>query len=71
MKKTSFKIEDMHCANCTHWLWHDGLCDCNNRIAKGGFDKICPNCENTTGEGKCISAIEEINTDKIWEHTFT
>ena len=70
MKKSSFKIEDMHCANCAHWLWHDGVCNCENRIANGKFDKICPNCEKGNGEGKCISDIEETKASNLLENIF-
>ncbi|MDP2973523.1 MAG: hypothetical protein Q8N60_00585 [Candidatus Diapherotrites archaeon] len=37
------------------WLWEDGICRCGEMIAKGEFDKVCPQCKKGIEEGRCIS----------------
>jgi hypothetical protein len=41
-----------------HWLWPDGICRCDEMIAKGEFDKVCPQCQRGIEEGKCSSTTE-------------
>ncbi|MFH1836389.1 MAG: hypothetical protein ABH851_09400 [Methanobacteriota archaeon] len=38
-----------------HWLWDDGICRCDEMIAKGEFDKVCPQCQKAIEEGACNS----------------
>ncbi|MFA4855316.1 MAG: hypothetical protein WC634_01855 [archaeon] len=37
------------------WIWDDGYCRCDEMIAKGEFDKVCPQCKKGLEEGKCVS----------------
>ena len=38
-----------------HWLWDDGSCHCDEMIAKGEFDKVCPQCVKGIELGLCKS----------------
>ena len=42
-----------------NWIWEDGTCECDAMIAKGEFDKVCPQCKKGIEEGKCTSTVEE------------
>ena len=42
-----------------HWLWDDGACYCDDMIAKGEFDKVCPQCKNGIELGLCKSTQED------------
>ena len=42
-----------------NWLWDDGLCRCDEMIAKGEFDKVCPECKNGIEEEFCESTLED------------
>ena len=35
------------------WLWEDGACRCDEMIAQGEFDKVCPQCKRGIEEGRC------------------
>ena len=52
---------DPPCTMCYlgDWLWDDGTCDCDGMIAKGEFDKVCPQCKRGIEEGRCISTAQE------------
>ena len=52
---------DPPCTMCFlgHWLWDDGICRCDDMIAKGEFDKVCPQCVRGIEEGQCKSIKEE------------
>ncbi len=52
---------DPPCTMCFlgDWLWDDGTCDCDGMIAKGEFDKVCPQCKRGIEEGRCISSAQE------------
>ncbi|MFH1403960.1 MAG: hypothetical protein ABIH11_06815 [Candidatus Altiarchaeota archaeon] len=39
-----------------HWIWGDGKCRCDDMIAKGEFDKVCPQCKKKAEEGQCKSS---------------
>lgn len=39
------------------WVWKDGTCDCDGMIAKGEWDKVCPQCIRGIKEGRCKSEI--------------
>ena len=41
-----------------HWIWDDGTCACDEMIAKGELDKVCPQCKRGIEEGECKSANE-------------
>ena len=45
-----------------HWIWDDGICRCDEMIAKGEFDKVCPQCEKAIEEGQCKSSLETVCT---------
>lgn len=38
-----------------HWIWDDGSCMCDDMIAKGEFDKVCPQCVKGIELGLCKS----------------
>lgn len=35
------------------WLWDDGICRCDDMIAQGKDDKVCPQCKRGLEEGLC------------------
>jgi len=38
-----------------HWIWDDGVCRCDELIAQGRTDEICPQCKRGIEEGRCRS----------------
>ncbi len=38
-----------------NWIWEDGSCYCDDMIAKGEMDKVCPECQKGIEEGFCKS----------------
>ncbi len=42
-----------------HWLWDDGICRCDDMIAKGENDKVCPQCIKGLEKGLCKYAEKE------------
>lgn len=38
-----------------HWIWSDGVCRCDDLMARGEFDKVCPQCKKGVEEGRCKS----------------
>lgn len=38
-----------------HWIWDDGSCKCDDMIANGEFDSVCPQCKKGIEEGYCKS----------------
>jgi hypothetical protein len=42
-----------------NWIWDDGICRCDDMIAQGEDDKVCPQCKKGLEEGKCKYAQEE------------
>lgn len=52
---------DPPCTMCYlgNWIWDDGTCDCDGMIAKGEFDKVCPQCKSGLEEGLCKSTVDE------------
>jgi len=41
-----------------NWLWDDGICRCDDMIANGEYDKVCPQCQRGLEEGLCKSTEE-------------
>lgn len=39
-----------------NWIWDDGTCHCDEMIAKGEYDKVCPQCQKGTEQVNCNSA---------------
>ena len=39
-----------------NWLWEEGSCHCDEMMAEGEFDKVCPQCIRGIEEGRCKSA---------------
>ena len=39
---------DPPCTMCFlgEWLWDDGICRCDDLIAEGDFDNVCPQCKS-------------------------
>jgi len=46
-----------------NWLWDDGSCYCDDMIAKGEFDKVCPQCKRGIEEGFCKFTEEACEVD--------
>ncbi len=49
------------------WIWDDGICRCDEMIAQGQDDKVCPQCRKGLEEGKCKYSEDEkcvIDLDK-------
>ena len=46
---------DPPCTMCFlgEWIWEDGICRCDDMIAQGQDDKVCPQCKKGLKEGKC------------------
>lgn len=53
---------DPPCTMCYlgEWIWKDGVCRCDEMVAKGEFDKVCPQCKKGVGEGLCKSTNKNI-----------
>ena len=48
------------------WIWKDGSCHCDEMIAKGEPDKVCPQCKKKLEEGLCKSSNKiECNQDSL------
>ena len=43
------------------WVWEDGNCDCDGKIAMGEWDKVCPQCKKGIKEGRCKSSTGTCN----------
>lgn len=41
-----------------NWIWQDGTCDCDRLMARGEWDKVCPQCKKGIEQGKCKSEID-------------
>lgn len=41
------------------WIWDDGSCYCDDMIAQGENDKVCPQCKKGLEEGLCKSVDEK------------
>jgi len=39
------------------WIWENGTCDCDEKIAMGEWDEVCPQCKRGIEEGRCKSEI--------------
>ncbi len=53
-----------------NWLWDDGICRCDDMIAAGEFDKVCPQCQRGIEEGQCKSTDQsfceiDLNGNKV------
>ncbi len=42
-----------------NWVWEDGTCRCDQAIASGEFEKVCPQCSKGLEEGRCLAASEQ------------
>ncbi|MFH1317152.1 MAG: hypothetical protein ABII01_06535, partial [Candidatus Woesearchaeota archaeon] len=42
-----------------HWIWDDGSCYCDDMIAQGLTDKVCPECKKGIEIGLCNSVKDE------------
>ena len=53
---------DPPCTMCYmgNWLWDDGTCKCDEMIANGEYDKVCPQCARGLEEGLCKYANKSI-----------
>jgi hypothetical protein len=47
---------DPPCTMCFmgDWIWDDGTCRCDDMIAQGEDDKVCPQCKGGSEEGTCV-----------------
>ncbi len=41
------------------WIWKDGVCRCDEMIASGQTDKVCPQCRQGLEDGTCKSAADQ------------
>ncbi len=41
-----------------NWKFEKGTCFCDNAIAKGDFDSVCPQCKKGVGDAQCDSTKE-------------
>lgn len=41
-----------------HWKWSDGICRCDEMIAQGRDEDVCPQCRKALEEGLCKSTQE-------------
>ena len=49
------------------WIWEDGSCLCDEMIAQGQDDKVCPQCKKGLEKGLCESASNtECDPSKIF-----
>lgn len=39
-----------------HFIWEDGVCRCDELIAAGRADEVCPQCKRGIEEGRCTSS---------------
>ncbi|UCD02655.1 MAG: hypothetical protein JSV63_02585 [Candidatus Aenigmatarchaeota archaeon] len=53
---------DPPCTMCYmgSWIWDDGICRCDEMIANGEDDKVCPQCVRGLEEGQCKYANKSI-----------
>jgi len=42
------------------WIWKDGTCKCDEMIANGEMDKVCPQCVKGIEQGMCTSQQSEV-----------
>lgn len=42
------------------WIWKDGSCYCDEMMAKGESDKVCPQCKKGLEEGRCKSSLRDV-----------
>ena len=42
-----------------HWKFEEGTCYCDDAIAEGRFDDVCPECKSGIEKGLCTSTKEE------------
>ena len=38
-----------------HWIFENGSCGCDDMIAQGKYDKVCPQCMGAIESGTCES----------------
>jgi hypothetical protein len=52
---------DPACTMCYlgSWIWDDGVCRCDEMIATGQDDKVCPQCVKGMEKGLCKSSLGE------------
>lgn len=36
-----------------NWHWDDGICRCDDMIAQGKLDEVCPQCQRGLEQGLC------------------
>ncbi|MDP1538985.1 MAG: hypothetical protein Q8M00_03070 [bacterium] len=48
-----------------NWIWDDGTCHCDEMIAKGEWNKVCPQCIRGIEEGRCKSEADICPLPKI------
>lgn len=48
-----------------NWIWDDGSCKCDEMIANGELDKVCPQCKKGIEEGNCESSDQNLCEYKL------
>lgn len=51
-----------------HWKFEKGTCFCDDAIAEGKNEDVCPQCIKGIEEGRCSSANEEVCIVEIAEN---
>jgi hypothetical protein len=52
---------DPPCTMCYlgHWIWENGSCYCDDMIAQGKLDQVCPECQKGANLGICESVSDQ------------
>lgn len=45
------------------WIFEEGKCACDDMIAQGQIDKVCPECVHGMEEGKCESSQDSCSVE--------
>ena len=64
---------DPPCTMCYlgNWIWKDGICRCDEMIATGQDDKVCPQCVKGIEEGRCKSFIKHCNMNTFVQNNIS
>jgi len=62
---------DYHCCinpACTmcylgSWIFEKGKCNCDEMIARGEWDKVCPECKKGIEDGNCSSTQDAVGCE--------
>jgi hypothetical protein len=46
-----------------NWMFEDGKCACDDKIAEGKLDQVCPECVHGMEEGRCESSEDSCSVE--------